>query len=353
MPPEAMRGDTQTQPRGDMRSQLAMVREKILGATESTPVPGSLPEPRDREVTAGEHDEDELLENEELEGESDDSGEESPEVEIKTLTDLAAAIEADPEFIYGLEMAMGDELPAMKIGAIKDRLQELERTAGSVESAKRQLDIDRQQAVQWAAQIGQAREQISQEADEARYEMRAAEAEFERIDWDELRRLDPGRAAMEKQDLVARYGAAKERITQAEAQQQQINQSTSAQARAYNDAKLLERIPEWQDQSVAQAEAGKIVEHYATQYGFTENEFKAAVPWQYREIMRDAYLYRQLQAGTKASAGKAPAGLTGGRTLKVGQAQKAKVKELAARARKTRSRPDKIAAVRALLDQNL
>jgi hypothetical protein len=336
--------------RGDMRSQMAAISERIAaGASEPPPAPKDEGMPTDREVTpAGEKDPQHDAVLEQAAGES--PHDEQSAAEIRTLQQLADAIEADPEFIYGLEMGMPDGQPPLKLGELKDRLQEYERRSGEVERMQHELEQQRQQAIAWASQLGQQQERVSAEVAEAQYEMRAAEEAYDRIDWDELRKLDPGRAALEQQTLMARYGAAKERAQQAQQQAQQLQYQTHAQAKAYHDQQLLARVPAWKDPQVAKTEVEGIVGWARNTYGFSDPELQTAVDWRHRDILRKAWKYDQLQEKAKENAGKPPVPLSAGRTLKIGQAQKQRIKELTERARKTGTRADKVAAAKAVLD---
>lgn len=86
-----------------------------------------------------------------------------------------------------------------------------------------------------------------------------------------------------EQDRVAREAAAEEAAEQAE--------TLKAES-----AKLLAVIPEWNDPKVAEAEHAKLRTTGESHYGFTSDELNGLIDHRMVRVLRDATLYRELQA---------------------------------------------------------
>ena len=105
--------------------------------------------------------------------------------------------------------------------------------------------------------------------------------------WSELYREDPMLYMKEKEDLRDRQARA-----QAVQQEQYALQQRQLQT---EQAKLLERIPEWKDAEVANKERDNIVT-YAKRFGFNDQEIAATSDSRVVDLLRRAYLYDALMA---------------------------------------------------------
>ena len=105
--------------------------------------------------------------------------------------------------------------------------------------------------------------------------------------WTDLYQTDPTAYLKAKQDLVDQ---------ERQMQVVQREQNDVLQRHIQNEqAKLLERIPSWKDQDVAQKERSNIVT-YAKRFGFNEQEIAATNDSRVVDLLRRAYLYDELQA---------------------------------------------------------
>ena len=105
--------------------------------------------------------------------------------------------------------------------------------------------------------------------------------------WNDLYQRDP-----------MAYMKAKEDIRDHEARLQAIQQEQMQLAQKQLQAeqvKLLDRIPEWKDQDVANKERNNIVT-YAKRFGFTDQEIAATNDSRVVDLLRRAYLYDALQS---------------------------------------------------------
>ncbi len=105
--------------------------------------------------------------------------------------------------------------------------------------------------------------------------------------WNDLYQRDPMAYMKAKEDI-------RDQETRLQAIQQEQMQLSQRQLQA-EQAKLLDRIPEWKDQDVATKERNHIVT-YAKRFGFTEQEIAATNDSRVVDLLRRAYLYDALQS---------------------------------------------------------
>jgi hypothetical protein len=240
-------------------------------------------------------------------GEEDQaSGESGEEVEIESIADLARYLEVEPDFIYGLKLKLSDSGEPVPLGEVKDKLQEYQRQAGDIERAKADFETERQNWLQQFQQVQQYGGQLSEKEQQAQAEMAAAKAEFDRINWEELEKLDPGRAALDQQKLLRKFNVAKHQLTEAQQERQQMQQGVFQQYKAEQDRLLLNQVPEWRDQDRAAKEINGILSWMQEKYRFTPDEINQAVDWRHRDVLRKAYLYDQMQGEKRQTLSKPP-----------------------------------------------
>jgi len=105
--------------------------------------------------------------------------------------------------------------------------------------------------------------------------------------WNDLYQRDPMAYMKAKEDI-------RDHETRLQAIQQEQMQLAQRQLQA-EQAKLLDRIPEWKDQDVATKERNNIVT-YAKRFGFTDQEIAATNDSRVVDLLRRAYLYDALQS---------------------------------------------------------
>lgn len=339
---------------GDLQSQITAISEQLL-AGEATP-------PEDRR-------EDDALEGEAQSPEGDSAtnaesteqpaGESPAAEEIRTIAELAKVLEVEPEFLYGLEFNLGEMGPdgqpvGIKLGELKDKLQGYERSRSEVERQREKLAAERQLLMRQAQEVFQGGQRLQQELIDARASIQAIVTQRDSIDWKEFERLDPGRAALERQryaEALQNAGANYQRTQQALTQQSAV---VEANYRAAQDQELLKAIPEWRDRETALKEANAIGEWAARKYGYTPEDLRYAVNWEHRDILRKAYLYDSLQAKaqeTQKHVQQAPRVLKPGAGIPRSQLQASKLNALKEQAQRTGKKSDQLAAARAILDK--
>lgn len=120
-------------------------------------------------------------------------------------------------------------------------------------------------------------------------------------DWDRLKDDDPFEymvqkdAWRDKQDRLAKVRAERARVQQQQAAEQQ---QAMQQELAHQRTVLLERIPAWKDQDIAEKEKAAISD-YAKKAGFSEEEIAAVSDARAVELLHKAWMYDKLMAGQK------------------------------------------------------
>jgi hypothetical protein len=340
---------------GDLQSKLTSISEQLIGGDAQPQDPPreeaeleseAQPSVSDGSVT-------------EAEGAATPEGEAPTAEEIRTITELAAALEVEPEFLYGLRLNLSETGPdgkpvSLSLGEVKDKLQEYERSRGEVTQQREQLTQERQQFMQQAQQLFAGGQRLQQDLIDARARVMAVVAQRDSIDWGEFERLDPGRAALEKQKYAEALQSAGQHYQKVEQTLAQQSRVVDAHYRQAQDQALLEKLPAWRDREVALREANAIGEWASKTYGYTPQDLSIAVDWQHRDILRKAYLYDAMQAKvqqTRQHVQQAPKTMKPGAGIPRSQLQGQKIAALKERARTSGKKDDQIAAARAILDK--
>lgn len=287
----------------------------------------------------------------EVESEAEGDGEETSD--ITSLVDLAKHLEVDPSFLYGLKIKLSETGEEVSIGSIKDRLQDAERSTRTVEKERSEISAERTAMVNaWSSWQSQ-QQQLDKAGLEAQNEMLMAEAEFRRIDWAALEKIDPGRTALEQQKIQRRYAEAESKLVQSQQALQQAVRHATQEARDYHDRMLVEAVPEWKDQERSSKDAADLVSWAKNTYKFNDQDFAAAVDWRARDVLRKAWLYDKMTTEKAATLATPPKQL-----IKKGIALKksdtgpdSKQAKLIAKARATGRTVDKVTAARSILDR--
>jgi len=181
---------------------------------------------------------------------SDNAVEASDGDDIKTFAELATAIDVTPEYLYGMEIGMGDNEDAIPLGKLKDIYQDTLRNQTKLQE---QLEAQTEQLAQ--AQKGMLGNQsINNEMQMAQAEMLQLNNQYSSIDWAQYEQDEPGAAALAYRKFQEATNAAQQRYGQAQQQMQQQNQAGLQDAAAH----LSELIPAWKDETVRAADVGKV-----------------------------------------------------------------------------------------------
>jgi hypothetical protein len=157
--------------------------------------------------------------------------------------------------------------------------------------------------------IAQQREQYEQALNVLAQQLTVQEPTQEY--WDQLYKEDPLEYVRQRDSMRDR----KEKLAQTQQEQLRIQQEKQQEAiqahqkyLAEQQTRLLERIPEWRDESVAAKEKQAVIQ-YAQRIGFSEQELQSASDSRAIEALRKAYLYDELMAKkpvAKKKVSKAP-----------------------------------------------
>jgi len=272
---------------------------------------------------------------------SDNAVEASDGDDIKTFAELATAIDVTPEYLYGMEIGMGDNEDAIPLGKLKDIYQDTLRNQTKLQE---QLEAQTEQLAQ--AQKGMLGNQsINNEMQMAQAEMIQLNNQYSSIDWAQYEQDDPGAAALARQKFQEANGVAQQRYGQAQQQMQQQSQAGLQDAAAH----LSELIPAWKDETVRAADVGK-VKALMREVGYSESAIAGARDYRAIALLHELIGYReQAKAATEAvkQVRNAPKVLTGR-----GKFQAKKEDETATLTRKARTsgaRKDEEKAVKSIL----
>lgn len=230
-------------------------------------------------------------ENQEVTAEADAEAPEEETYEAEAVEDQAEveeveAAEDDDEYEeveYHRVKVDGEERDVTYDDLIKS--YQLEQTAQkrlmAAAEERKTLDAEKAQTEQVRTQYEQALNLMAQQ-------LQTANQPKDQAYWDSLYENDPIEYIRQRDN---------ERDNQSKMQAVQQEQVRLKQEKLVKEqAKLLEKIPEWKDQEVEQREKAALVQ-YARENGWTDAELAEAADSRYIELMRKAYLYDSLQSG--------------------------------------------------------
>ena len=192
-----------------------------------------------------------ITEGEEPEEAVEEEGEEAEEGPM-TLKQLAEAIEVDVDYLYDIEIGMGDNQDPIPVGKLKDEYQAAIRTNTQLQE---QLTSQAAEFEQKSSGM-QVQQQASEQVQMANYELQDVQKEFNAIDWQRFETESPGEAALARQKFMERHQRAQQTMQQL-AQQEEMQEGQHMQAMG---EKLVELIPTWSDPAVRTEEQGQIRE---------------------------------------------------------------------------------------------
>ena len=239
----------------------------------------------------------EAPEAEEVEYEAAESDEEESQVEYETETDEGEEVEFDLYEQTGIIKVNGEERE-MTVREAFDKVQKGEAADQKFQEA---AEIRKQYEAR-NAQLEQTENEYRQGIDAiAKQTAQQGQQQFGYKDqayWDALREADIDQWNTEKHEL--RDWQDKQAIIQQE--QTRMHQ----QQKVREEARLLERIPEWKDPAVRAAETQQLVEH-AQSVGYTTQEITTSLDSRMVGLVRDSHLLKKMladQASKKPLAAK-------------------------------------------------
>lgn len=252
---------------------------------------------------------------------TDPDTQDTPVEEASTAADDMSSTEAETEAVVETEVAAVEEVDADLDGDDDDDADQVEPELIDVV-----INGERQQVTREEAANGYQRLQdYSRKTQELAKQRKSLAAETQRIsaerekyaqalevmagqlsadqepDWSQLRDEDPFEYLQQK-DI---WRDKQERLQRVQSEQAKLYQERHAQMQQQAEQELLqqqsillERIPAWKDQEVAQQEKSAI-STYAKNIGFNDEEISSVVDARAVELLRKAYLYDQMMDGEK------------------------------------------------------
>lgn len=170
-------------------------------------------------------------------------------------------------------------------------------------------------------------------------------AEYQAINWDQLRQDDPAEWSAKQQEMQLRLN----QINQAKAQagqqaqaitkEQQQRQDAELQALLVKESEMLvEKVPEWSDPAVAEREHVEIGKMLLGDYGFTSDEIENVRDHRLMVAMRDLQKLKAGNVAANAAASKIkklPKLIKPGTPQKAGNAKQEQDKRLSVKLKKT------------------
>lgn len=301
-------------------SQVATAIKGLLGASEppktdeakspETQVESTeIPKPDAEEV-------DESGEETQAEG-TEDTSEESVtdeqtgavETFYETLDELAEAAGVPLEQLLSLKTrtkvdGIEEAVPLAQIvksyqleGHLTRKQQEVAEKLKAMEAEKEKLTSDLNNRLQEAGQlIGHFEQQFM--------------ADFNAVDWNDLRQTNPAEFAARKQDYNDRYSQLMAYRQQIQANAEKLHNEAAEKAKTKfqeilqtEEQQLLSKFPEWKEPEKAKS-GKKEVSDYLRGYGFNDNEIAQIYDHRQVEIIHKAMLYDKQSTKTEVAKKK-------------------------------------------------
>lgn len=166
----------------------------------------------------------------------------------------------------------------------------LDNKSREVNQLKDQLQEQGQQQQQAAAQQLQTLQQYTQIAQQELM------ADYQSINWEELRATDPGEFAAKQTDMQQKQQAISARMQAINAEQQKQYQSQQQQTLQEANKQLLKDFPEWADESVGK-EAITSLRGYGETVGFTPDQMAGVIHSPMFKLLQKAKAFDELEKG--------------------------------------------------------
>lgn len=217
--------------------------------------------------------------------------------EYDSLEDYLAAAKLDPTAFQSLNVTVKVDGESRKVplsDVIKSFQLEGHVNNKSIElsNAQKQFEQEREAA------IGLYRQQITNAKALGDLAQAQLMAEFQQINWTQLRQTDPVQWTVMQQDFNNRSAAINQHLREVAAAQQTQEQDLRNQQAALlpkERERMLETHPEWRDPAKFDTDR-KAMSAYAKQLGFSDAELAAIHDHRYMQVLHEAAQYRALQA---------------------------------------------------------
>ena len=260
--------------------------------------------------------------------------------DITNFADLATAIEVEPEYLYGMEIAMGDNEAPVKLGELKDNYQAL---LSDNKKLTAQLE-DQGETIKTADTGMQQTQQVSNDMQQVQAEMASINNRYNEIDWTAFEAEDPGGAALARQKFQEAHNASVGKMQQIQQYQDQTNSDNLRKSAA----KLMELQPAWKDKAVREADQ-TLIRETLVGAGYPQNMLKTVTdPLAISMVLELAKLRAEKSAAmeTVAKVRNAPKILS---SAKHGIKKEADVVKSVRRAKTSGDRRDAESAVKGIL----
>jgi hypothetical protein len=291
----------------------------------------------------------EKLETDSLETAPEDTPDESPQEvsqteetqnEIDTLNNLAEMLDTPVEDLYALNFNMGEGKEPVTLGGLKDFYE----ANGDIETVRSELK-QREQDLQVEADQARDIPKVSNELMNARAQVLAIQEAYNNTNWDAIRQSNPAEWSAMQTEFNQRFNAAKANETAAQTQVE----TQSQQAKAYQQERLFESMPELKDDKV-RAETAQAVQKMTSDFGIPKNHLESVDDAKVmRMLITLSKLYGAKDSVKTKMLDKTPASGSSAPAKAMPSTRKLALKRLTDKAKATGQTRDKTNAISALL----
>lgn len=291
----------------DATQQGASVQDRLEAFLEASEAPIEEPKAEEpEEVNEAEEVEAEDLPEAEEDGEGEEVSEDAedeeaePSVELDALAEYLGIdvdkLDIDEDGRIAVKTKIdGEEGRAKLADLVKSYQLEGHLNKQNMEVAEQRKALEAQRA-EFQTQK-QAELQQLQDLSQLAYSQLVAE--YQAISWNELRSVDPAEWSAKQQEFQQRNQQIQQAFAQIQGERSQLQtqqQERFKEVLAEEGKKLMQAIPEWADESVAQKERNELRTYLKSNYNFSDDEVNQIADHRHVLLIRDAMKYRALQA---------------------------------------------------------
>lgn len=224
---------------------------------------------------------------------------------VSTLSELLESQEWDSDWFDGLKVPIKVDHQTTEV-AFKDLVSNYRQNSAAdkrLEEVKAKITAANDEI---AAKNDESQRLLSVGSKLIKHAEDTLQAEMGAVDWASLKEEDPAEYSAKKIEFQERRDALEQAKAEARSEIEQLNERAQQEAKlqhreylAQENQLLLEAIPEWQDDKIAQSEKAELARFLIGQ-GFTEDDVNGAADHRLIVVARKAMLFDQMKASSDA-----------------------------------------------------
>jgi len=229
------------------------------------------------------------------ESENDTEDEDQDLATMLGLDESQLSVEDDGDFKINVKVD-GEQGKVSLKEIIKGYQSESSNTKKSMALANERKTFE----TQAAAKVQEVNQSLERNQNLAKILEQEIMADYEKVDWDDLRQYDPAEWTARRQEFSTKYNKIQRLQGELTQQGQQVQQENRAKMNQQNKVhlkgqwdKMLENNPTWSDKAKYNKDMGTLRSFAEETYGYEDADFSNVTDARAIEILKDAQAYRK------------------------------------------------------------